>query len=160
MTWYLSYPRLCPLSNHLVYNTARSPPYVNTLLRTTGRSYYQIMGIFSSKEQQEKVESKLPSTDMKNKEKVVGDVQKLSKNQLKRQQKWEDAMAVKRRRKEHEKGIKIAKAKAEGRDIESERQIMEENRKIGAGWKGREEKWKKRFEENFKQISNLYRLFI
>lgn len=73
---------------------------------------------------------------------------KLSKNQLKRQRKREEAAALKRRRKEQEKKIKLAKALAEGRDIEKERQISEENRKLGKGKALRDEKWKKRFEAN------------
>jgi tRNA (guanine9-N1)-methyltransferase len=77
-----------------------------------------------------------------------GEVKKLSKNQLKRQQKWAQVMEVKRLRKEQEKNIKIAMAKAEGRDIEAERREMEERRKDGSGWSWRNDKWKERFEEN------------
>jgi tRNA (guanine9-N1)-methyltransferase len=77
-----------------------------------------------------------------------GEVKKLSKNQLKRQQKWAQVMEMKRRRKEQENKIKIAMAKAEGRDIEAERREMEERRKDGSGWSWRNDKWKERFEKN------------
>lgn len=73
---------------------------------------------------------------------------KISKNQLKRQRKWEQAMAVKKRRKEQEKSVKVAKAAVQGRDIEAERRIMEERRKEGIGWAKREEKWKQHFHKN------------
>ena len=76
------------------------------------------------------------------------EAKKLSKNQLKRQRKWAQAMEVKRRRKEQEKNIKIAKAKAEGRDIEAERRDMEERRKEGSGWNRRNDRWKDKFEQN------------
>jgi tRNA (guanine9-N1)-methyltransferase len=83
--------------------------------------------------------------DNNNKE---GEVKKVSKNQLKRQRKWEQAMEVKRRRKEQEKGVKLAVAKAEGRDIDAERREMEEGYKNGVGRAKRNEKWKDRFEQN------------
>ena len=73
---------------------------------------------------------------------------KVSKNQLKRQQKWERAMAVKKRRKDQEKAIKQAKAEKDGRDIEEVKRIMEENRKAGIGRAKREQQWKRRFEQN------------
>ena len=73
---------------------------------------------------------------------------KISKNQLKRQRKWAQAMAIKKRRKTQEKEIRHAKAEAEGRDIDTEKRIMEENRKSGAGWIKREEKWKQRFDRD------------
>jgi tRNA (guanine9-N1)-methyltransferase len=66
---------------------------------------------------------------------------------LKRQQKWERAMAVKKRRKDQEKAIKQAKAEKEGRDIEQVKRIMEENRTAGVGRAKREERWKRRFEQ-------------
>jgi tRNA (guanine9-N1)-methyltransferase len=72
---------------------------------------------------------------------------KISKNQLKRQQKWERAMEVKRRKKEHERNTKIAKAKAEGRNIQAEQDEMERRRQDGTGWSKRNEKWKTRFAE-------------
>jgi tRNA (guanine9-N1)-methyltransferase len=72
----------------------------------------------------------------------------VSKNQLKRQRKWEQALAVKKRRKEQQKQAKIAKAKAEGRDIEAERKEMEENRKSGKGWERRNMLWRNNFENN------------
>lgn len=73
---------------------------------------------------------------------------KMSKNQLKRKRKWENAMEIKRRRKEQERNIRHAQAKADGRDIEAERKIQEENRKTGIGWAKRNTKWKESFEEN------------
>jgi tRNA (guanine9-N1)-methyltransferase len=76
------------------------------------------------------------------------EVKKISKNQLKRKLKFAQAMEVKRRRKDQERNIKLAKAKFEGRDIEAERKEMEEGRKSGVGWKLRNDKWKERFERN------------
>lgn len=73
---------------------------------------------------------------------------KISKNQLKRQQKWARAMEVKKRRKTQEKSIKQAKAEAEGRDIEAEKRIMEKHRKEGVGRAKREQKWKEHFDKN------------
>jgi len=73
---------------------------------------------------------------------------KISKNQLKRQQKWERAMAIKKRRKDQEKAIKQAKAEKEGRNIEEVKKIMEENRQAGIGRAKREEKWQRRFIKN------------
>ena len=87
-----------------------------------------------SKEPQQSVDPKPPT--------------KLSKNQLKRQRKWEQALAVKKRRKQQQKDAKIAKAKAEGRDMEAERKEMEENRKSGKGWERRNNLWKNNFEKN------------
>ncbi len=76
------------------------------------------------------------------------EVPKISKNQLKRQQKWAQAMAVKKRRKDQEKSVKKARAEAQGRDIEAEKRIMEAHRKEGKGWAKREEKWKQHFDKN------------
>lgn len=73
---------------------------------------------------------------------------KVSKNQLKRQRKWEQKMEIKRRRKEQEKNIKLAKAKAEGRNIDAEREDMEERRKDGSGWARRDAAWKARYESD------------
>lgn len=81
---------------------------------------------------------------------------KISKNQLKRQRKWEQAMAVKRRRKEQERNIRIAQARADGRDIEKERQTQEQNRKDGKGWVKRDLKWK----EDFEKKSSKYQICI
>jgi tRNA (guanine9-N1)-methyltransferase len=72
----------------------------------------------------------------------------VSKNQLKRQRRWERAMAVKKRRKDQEKAIKHAKAEKDGRDIQEVRRIMEENRKAGIGRAKRDEQWKNKFERN------------
>jgi tRNA (guanine9-N1)-methyltransferase len=71
---------------------------------------------------------------------------KLSKNQLKRKQKLERMMELKRQKKEQKKSIKLAKAQAEGRDIDAERKDMEERRLDGKGWAKRNERWKERFE--------------
>lgn len=93
-----------------------------------------------------------PSTQTSN----SGTTPKLSKNQIKRQQKWERAMANKKRRKDLEKAVKRTKAAKEGRNVEDEKRIMEENRKGGAGRAKREEKWKRHFEEN----SSKFRLCV
>ncbi len=74
--------------------------------------------------------------------------QQLSKKQLKRRKKWEQAMAVKCRRKEQQKNIKMDKAKASGRDVEAERQLMEQQRREGIGWARRNEQWKERFQNS------------
>jgi tRNA (guanine9-N1)-methyltransferase len=84
------------------------------------------------------------------------DKHKISKNQLKRERKWQEKMEVKRRRKEQERNIRIAHAKVEGRDIEMERKIMEINRKNGAGWAKRDKKWK----EDFEKKASKYQICI
>lgn len=60
-------------------------------------------------------------------------VVKLSKNQLKKKRRWERKMEIKKRRKMQEKEIKIAKAKAAGRDLEQERKLEEQLRLAGLG---------------------------
>lgn len=75
------------------------------------------------------------------------DTKKISKNQLKRKLKLERAMDVKKRRKDQAKFIKIAKAKAEGRDIIAEKEDMERRRKDGSGWAKRNEIWQERFQK-------------
>lgn len=70
----------------------------------------------------------------------------LSKNQLKRQRKWAEAMAVKKRRKEQEKAVRLAKAEKAGRDLEAEKRRMEKGRLDGTGRAKREEKWKEKFD--------------
>ena len=72
----------------------------------------------------------------------------ISKNQIKRQFKWERAMEVKRRRKEQEKNIKVEQRLSEGRNIIAEQKEMEQNRKDGTGWAKRNEKWQERFKNN------------
>jgi len=72
----------------------------------------------------------------------------ISKNQIKRQFKWERAMEVKRRRKEQEKNIKAEQRISEGRNIIAEQKEMEQNRKDGTGWAKRNEKWQERFKNN------------
>lgn len=71
---------------------------------------------------------------------------KISKNQLKRQRKWEQVIDKKRQKKEQQKNVKLAKAQAEGRDLEAERNEMEQRRIDGKGWTKRHEKWKEIFE--------------
>ena len=68
----------------------------------------------------------------------------VSKSQLKRQRRWEQAMEKKKRRKQQEKEIKIAKALAQGRDLEEERRLMEERTKSGVGHQRREAEWLER----------------
>jgi tRNA (guanine9-N1)-methyltransferase len=72
----------------------------------------------------------------------------ISKNQLRRQRKWELKMEVKRRRKEQEKEVKRAKANAEGRDIDAERRDMEERRMDGRGRARRSAAWKDKFDRD------------
>jgi len=50
-------------------------------------------------------------------------------------------MEVKNRRKHQEKQAKIARAEAQGRNLDRERKIMEENTKSGVGRKRRRQKW-------------------
>ena len=69
---------------------------------------------------------------------------KLSKNQLKKMKKWERKMEVKKRRKQQEKDAKLAKAKAEGRDMEKEREEMMDRAATGEGKRRRQEKWDKK----------------
>lgn len=78
----------------------------------------------------------------------ITDAPKLSKNQLKRQRKFEQAMEKKRGRKEQDKEARVAKAKAEGRDLEVEKAESEKRRKDGAGWTRRNQVWLERFEQN------------
>lgn len=85
-----------------------------------------------------------------------GTDQKISKNHLKRMKKWEQKMEVKRRRKEQEKNVRHARATAQGRDIDAEREDMEERRKDGSGWARRNAAWKERFEED----SSKYQICI
>mmetsp|Transcript_47817 Transcript_47817/g.144615 ORF Transcript_47817/g.144615 Transcript_47817/m.144615 type:complete len:349 (-) Transcript_47817:184-1230(-) len=62
----------------------------------------------------------------------------LSKNQLKKRRRYEKAMATKKRRKLQQKEAKIAKAIAEGRDLDKERRIQEERTKLGEGRRRRD----------------------
>lgn len=68
---------------------------------------------------------------------------KLSKNQLKKKRRWEKLMEIKKRRKTQEKEAKVAKAVAQGRDLEEERRFAAERAKEGAGREKREAIWKK-----------------
>ena len=72
----------------------------------------------------------------------------ISKSQVKRQRRWELAMERKKRRKQQEKDTKLAKALAEGRDLEQERRIIEERTKDGVGHRRREEKWLQRMKSS------------
>ena len=115
-----------------------------------------------------KTESELASTDIDPTEGKTNDSsisttvdgsngeKKMSKNQLKKKRKWEKAMEVKRRRKEQQKNIKLAKAKAEGRDIEAEKEDMERRRKDGSGWARRNEWW----QEMFRKQCSKYQIYL
>jgi tRNA (guanine9-N1)-methyltransferase len=76
----------------------------------------------------------------------------LSKNQLKKKRKWEQAMLVKQRRKQQEKETKLAKAQKEGRDIDAERKDAEERRQQGDGWARRNDNWRAKFQEANAQL--------
>lgn len=62
----------------------------------------------------------------------------LSKKALKRQRRWDMKLEVKKRRKEHQRESKRAKAILDGRDVEKERREIEERTKEGEGRKRRE----------------------
>ena len=62
----------------------------------------------------------------------------LSKKALKRQRRWDTKLEVKKRRKEHARESKRAKAILDGRDVEKERREIEERTKEGEGRKRRE----------------------
>lgn len=70
--------------------------------------------------------------------------EKMSKNQLKRKLKLEQKMEQKRKRKQQERDRKVEKAKAEGRDLEEERRLLEERTKEGKGRKKRQEEWERK----------------
>eukprot|EP00980_Cylindrotheca_fusiformis_P008759 scaffold1869_cov122-Cylindrotheca_fusiformis.AAC.21 len=117
------------------------------------RNHVVVMGVFSSKPTSSSTPVSLepPASTaeiVKSHSNQGEEVKKTSKNQLKRQRKWEQAMEVKRRRKEQERNVRLAQAKVDGRDIEKERKIQEENRKAGAGWAKRDLKWKQAFDKN------------
>lgn len=62
-------------------------------------------------------------------------------------------MALKKRKKQQDKEIKAAKAKAEGRDLDEERRIQQERFLSGEGRRKRQRKWEKRLkpaESSFK----------
>lgn len=65
----------------------------------------------------------------------------MSKNQLKRKRRFQKLMQVKERRKLQERETKMAKAKAEGRDLEEERRQIEQRTKDGEGKKIRNDLW-------------------
>lgn len=62
----------------------------------------------------------------------------LSKKALKRKRRWDEKLAVKKRRKEHAREAKRAKAILDGRDVEKERRDIEERTREGEGRKRRE----------------------
>ena len=80
----------------------------------------------------------------------------LSKNQQKKMRRWERKLEVKRRRKQQEKDAKHAKAKAEGRDLNKEREEMLRRAAIGEGKKRRLEKW----EQKMIQASSSFQVSI
>lgn len=65
----------------------------------------------------------------------------LSKNQLKKIRRFEQKMEVKKRRKEQDKAIKLAKAKAAGRNLEEERRLELERRLAGESKAIKEKFW-------------------
>lgn len=65
----------------------------------------------------------------------------VSKSQLKRKRRLEKLKQVKERRKLQERETKIARARAEGRDLEEERRQLEQRTKDGASKKHRNELW-------------------
>ena len=101
----------------------------------------------------DQIKDLLASTTVDN---TNNDEPKMSKNQLKKKRKWEKAMEVKRRRKKQQKDIKIARAKAEGRDIDAEKEDMERRRKDGSGWARRNEWW----QELFQKQSCKYQIYL
>lgn len=84
------------------------------------------------------------------------DESKMSKNQLKKKRKREKMLEFKKRRKEQQKNVKIAKAKAEGRDIAALKVEMERRRLDGSGWARRNERW----QEIFKNQSSKYQVYV
>mmetsp|Transcript_26908 Transcript_26908/g.73972 ORF Transcript_26908/g.73972 Transcript_26908/m.73972 type:complete len:319 (+) Transcript_26908:47-1003(+) len=81
---------------------------------------------------------------------------KMSKNQLKRERKWEKMLEHKKRKKEQQRDVKLAKAKAEGRDIEALKEDMERRRLDGSGWARRNERW----QEIFERTSSKYQVYM
>ena len=69
----------------------------------------------------------------------------LSKNQLKKRRRWERAMEVKKRRKQQDKDIKLAKAKAQGRDLEQEKIELKKRTEEGINRKKRQEEWETKY---------------
>ena len=66
---------------------------------------------------------------------------------MKKRKRLEKMMEKKRRRKEQDKAVKLARAVAEGRDLDEERRVQEANAASGAGHARREQKWLRRIEE-------------
>jgi tRNA (guanine9-N1)-methyltransferase len=56
----------------------------------------------------------------------------LSKNAQKRIARWERKMEIKRKKKQQEKDIRLAKAKAQGRDVEEERRLHQQRTEEGS----------------------------
>jgi tRNA (guanine9-N1)-methyltransferase len=63
----------------------------------------------------------------------------VSKNQLKKQRRWEKKMEIKKRRKSLELEVKRAKAEAQGRDLDQERQVQQERK--GKGKRRQQKMW-------------------
>jgi tRNA (guanine9-N1)-methyltransferase len=67
----------------------------------------------------------------------------ISKNQLKKARRLERMLEVKKRRKEQAKDVKRAKAKAQGRDMESEQRLLAERTLAGESKKKRQDIWER-----------------
>mmetsp|Transcript_15172 Transcript_15172/g.17661 ORF Transcript_15172/g.17661 Transcript_15172/m.17661 type:complete len:334 (-) Transcript_15172:426-1427(-) len=80
----------------------------------------------------------------------------LSKKQMKKRKRYEKLMGIKKRKKEQDKAVKAAKAKAEGRDLEKERQKQHEQFLCGEGRMKRERKWL----ERLKKIETSFKVCI
>jgi tRNA (guanine9-N1)-methyltransferase len=75
-----------------------------------------------------------------------GEIQPLSKKQMKKRKRYEKLMDIKKRKKQQAKERRHSKAAAEGRDLEEERRLQLEREKSGEGRKRREEEWNKKME--------------
>jgi tRNA (guanine9-N1)-methyltransferase len=68
---------------------------------------------------------------------------KMSKNQQKKRRRLERAMEVKKRRKHQDKEAKRAKAVAQGRDIDQEKEVLRKRTATGESLRKRDEKWER-----------------
>ncbi|KAL7476760.1 hypothetical protein ACHAW6_002597 [Cyclotella cf. meneghiniana] len=80
----------------------------------------------------------------------------LSKNQQKKRLRWEKALAIKKRRKEQSRQVRIVKAQHDGRDLEKERELQRKNEEEGKGWERREERWKQLMKDA--DVQNSFRV--
>ncbi|KAL3801631.1 hypothetical protein HJC23_013136 [Cyclotella cryptica] len=80
----------------------------------------------------------------------------LSKNQQKKRLRWEKALAIKKRRKEQSRQVRIIKAQHDGRDLDKERELQRQNEQEGKGWERREEKWKQLMKDA--DVENAFRV--